>query len=213
MEPLWAMRALLWGAAATGTLFAAAVTRRNGGRGAAMFTWGGLLTTLLALDDAGQLHQVVLPSAVGVSEQLVCSVYVFITMCWVVRFRDLIATPASRWLLGSIFLFAAAIVAEHAGMASQRMLAQVFKLAGVACWTAFFAQTAVGQLRARRVGGELLSLSQQDQARAAREIDATAGAIAELAAMAKEASARRAEGRAAAAASRLSGVVESESVR
>jgi hypothetical protein len=206
MEPLWALRVLVWCAAATVALFAAAVNRRRGGRAAAMLLWGGVLTSVLAIDEAGRLHEDVLPSLFGFSEQAICSVYAAMAVAWIVRFRKEIAPPTSAWLLGGIACFAMAIAVEHVVIGRHGSLDGVLKLAGVACWAGFFIRTASRQLRAARVTGELLSLSQQEQLAAANELDATAATMAELMAMAQEAAARRTEGRTVARSRQLSDV-------
>ena len=213
MESLWAMRVLVWCAAATVALFAAAANRRHGGRAAAMLLWGGMLTSVLAIDEAARLHEDVLPSLLGCSEQLVCSVYAALAVAWIVRFRSEITPPTSGWLLGGIACFAAAIGVEHVVIGRHVEVESALKLAGVACWAGFFVRSAARQLRAMRIGGELLSLSQQEQAAASKELDATAATMAELMAMAKEAAARRAESQTTARGRKLSDADSPVSVR
>ena len=220
MEALWAMRVVFWFAAGSVAVIASAVNRSGGRQQRAMLLWGGLITYLLAYDEAMHLHDELATEVIGCSEQLICSMYALLAMMWLARFRTAMPAPPVGWLVGSIALFAGAIAMEQVPMPQQAVVVGALKLLGVACWGGFFARCAVEQFRAggKQLHGQLLSLSQHEQVRMSQELDATSATIAELTAMAKDAASRRSEGsaarsRAPGVARKLSAPVESVRVR
>ena len=139
---------LLWATGAAITLFAAALARgRRGARGFLLHV--GLLTLLLAVDDALLLHEAVIPGVLNMPEELTLSLYAAVLLAAVVRFPARFAEPSSRamLLIGGVF-FALAIVLDvsELRLPYETWIEDSCKLLGIVGWVGFLVRAAASEL-------------------------------------------------------------------
>jgi hypothetical protein len=145
--------AVLWAAAASVTLFAAALLRSpQVAEVRAYLAYAGALTAWLLLDDLYMFHERVLPDSVGVPQWLVLTTYVVLVAGLCARFRRLIVATDYRLLAVAGACFALSIASDQAPGAWHRLDWLVFvedgaKLLGIASWLAYFTSTAARALR------------------------------------------------------------------
>jgi len=146
--------AVLWSAAASIALFAAALLRgAHASELRAYLAYAGLLTAWLLLDDLYMLHERVLPDMLGVPQRLVFAIYVALTIALFVRFRRIVATTDHRLLALAITCFAVSIASDQGPGSWHRWPWLAFiedgaKLLGIASWLAYFVSTAARAVRA-----------------------------------------------------------------
>ena len=144
----------LWATGAAITLFAAALVPR-GWRGARGFLLHvGLLTMLLAVDDALLLHEAVIPGVLNMPEELTLSLYAAVLLAAVVRFPARFAEPTSRaTLLMAGLFFALAIVLDVSDprLPYETWIEDSCKLLGIVGWVGFLVRAAASELRPAHV--------------------------------------------------------------
>ena len=106
--------------------------------------FAGCLTTLLLLDDFLLWHEVVLPYLLGISEKVVYTVYVLLTLTYLIRFRDPIRNSGYGLLLLSGVFFASSVLLDLKLHSSdfKSLTEDGAKLLGIATWSAFHIRTA-----------------------------------------------------------------------
>ncbi len=139
---------LLWAAGAAILFFTALVMLLAGGSDQRhlvfQFILGGVLTTLLCVDDFFLVHDVVLPK-LGFSETVAYVVYAVIALIYVIYARNEIL--AARWpmFLISIFCLALSVkidVFMNYDNDFRLLIEDGAKLIGIAAWLSFHAETA-----------------------------------------------------------------------
>ena len=151
---------LFWCAAAVVCLFTAAVLRRTSGRSewSYFFTFAGILTAILLLDDFFLIHDEIVPNYLfpkkgwlHLNEKVVLAVYALIAMRFFWNCRWLILRKTD-WLLLAVAMgfLALSVISERsftkAVIPSKelRFLAEDgFKLMGIVGWFHYFARTAL----------------------------------------------------------------------
>lgn len=142
---------LLWAAAAAVCFIVAIVLRARGGaRNEQAFFWSaGWLTTLLGIDDAFMLHDVVLPDQLGVPESIVYALYAGAVLAFVaVFFRRLLASEYATIVIAFAF-FALSILADVRELPGLDpfLLEDGAKAIGIVAWVTYFFRTGVHVLR------------------------------------------------------------------
>ena len=139
-----------WGAGAAAAGLAAAVLWTTPPRREVLsLAFLSTFTLYLAADDALQLHELVLPSHLGVPQDAVYAFYLFVAGGYLVLARSVILRT-NWWLLGlALLAFAASIgmdlVEEADGLPI--LLEDSAKLFGILTWCVYIAHTAFAELR------------------------------------------------------------------
>lgn len=149
---------------ATSTAFFGSWLARYGGRPAAatMLGRGGLLSTVLLLDDLFQLHVAVKP-LFGVSKAMVYVVYLAVAGWWVLTQQREIRRTRSELLLASLFAFGGSVFVDQFGSRlpllndeALLLVEDACKFLGVLAWAQYFVLTSsdivksiLGELRAK----------------------------------------------------------------
>lgn len=140
---------LLWSAATAVCLFVGLALVQEG-EWRRLLVWAGLLSALLAFDDAFLFHDEVVPIHAGIPGELVGIAYVVGTLALVVRFRSVIAR--SNWVLLAVALGLFGVSAAIDVLSSR--LSEVVpsgavtlaedgpKLLGIGTWLAYFVSAA-----------------------------------------------------------------------
>jgi hypothetical protein len=147
---------LMWGAAATLCLFAAAgLPARSGTR--AFWIYAGILSLALTADDLFLLHEILFPSYLGVPEPAVYVLYGALAAGFLVLFRRTILRTEFVLLALALGWFALSLVVDrwgHLFLARGFWLVEDgFKLLGIVSWLLYFARTAYRDVRAPAAGG------------------------------------------------------------
>jgi hypothetical protein len=139
-----------WGAGAAAGGLAAAVLWTRPVRGEVLsLAFLAMFTLYLAADDALQLHEVVLPSHLGIPQDAVYAAYLIVVGSYLVLARSAIL-QTHWWLLGlALLAFAASVgmdlVEEAEGLP---ILAEdSAKLLGILTWCLYIAHTAFVELQ------------------------------------------------------------------
>lgn len=155
---------MLW-AATVGICFLAFAVLRNCSAQPVLkqFFWaGGFISLLLLLDDALQIHEVIVPRFLGLSSNWVFLLYAAIAVLFIVRFRDLIAKGRVTLFFTSLIFLGLSVFINrlHAydmahllfieGRAARFFIEDGFKLLGITGWMGFFANTAFVALTSRK---------------------------------------------------------------
>jgi hypothetical protein len=133
---------LLWSAAASISLFSAAVARD---RGLARFLLaGGLLTAWLGLDDLFTLHESAFPDYLGISEKTVLGAEILFAAAVLLGFVRVIVRT-DFLILGLALAFFASSEIFDQGFLNQGLnylLDDGLKLFGLVSWTTYFVRTS-----------------------------------------------------------------------
>ena len=175
---------LLWAATAGVCLFCAAATRtssQNSPGERAFFLLGGLLTTLLLLDDLFMLHQDVFEGVFGIPEKLTYAGYGVAAAAYMVAFRRKIFSSPCLPLVAAMGLFAASIVIDLVAP-HRELFEDGAKLLGIGCWAGYFASMAAARVRGLAIAAELAAIGQQLE----RQVAAQSDAVAALARLGRE---------------------------
>jgi hypothetical protein len=141
---------IAWGAGAAAAGLAAAVLWTTPPRREVLsLAFLSTFTLYLAADDALQLHELVLPSDLGIPQDAVYAFYLFVAGSYLVLARSVILRT-SWWLLGlALLAFAVSVgmdlVQEAQGLPI--LLEDSAKLLGILTWCTYIAQTAFAELR------------------------------------------------------------------
>jgi hypothetical protein len=145
---------LLWGAGAAIALFAAALVSRGRRSARGFFLYVGLLTMLLAVDDALLLHEAVIPGVLDVREELTLVLYAAALLAAVVWFPARFSDPSSRaMLLMAALFFAAAMFLDvyELRLPHRTWIEDSCKLLGIVGWVGFLVLSAARELRPAHV--------------------------------------------------------------
>jgi hypothetical protein len=140
---------LLWCAAAAVSLFTSAIGRMTGqdNEVTRFFFWGGLLTTLLLLDDMFMLHEIFM-YRLHIHEKITISTYGGLLLVYLLRYRTLILKTDFLFLLSALFfLGTSALLDMNEGLSWQYALEDGAKLLGIASWLGYYLVTCSEQLR------------------------------------------------------------------
>jgi hypothetical protein len=140
---------LVWAGTAAVSLLAGFLSRNpQSDRGlAAPFLAFGLLTTVLASDDAFQIHELVAPALIDRGESLLIGAYALVLAGLLVRYRSFVLRTDFGLLLvsGALFLVSAAL--DH-WLPGLHLLEDGSKFVGIATWATWLVGTAIAVLRA-----------------------------------------------------------------
>ncbi|MGL4502867.1 MAG: hypothetical protein ACRCU2_27640 [Planktothrix sp.] len=121
--------------------------------------FGGLITTVLMLDDSFQFHEEVFPTYFGIPEKIVYLAYVIMVALYLVKFHKIILNSRYVVFLGLAFVcFALSILLDmraiidlvEVGLIYDRdraLLENGFKLFGIVSWFTYFSLTCKDQLQ------------------------------------------------------------------
>lgn len=139
---------LVWWTAATACLVAGAVLRSRGEPAAMPFFVAGLLSVILAVDDAYLVHDILFERIFGIDDIYVFAVYAFLFLLFLVVFRGFVR--ASPWpvLALAAMLNAVSIVIDGLDPASGEpdFLEEGLEFLGIATWSTFFVWLSVARL-------------------------------------------------------------------
>jgi hypothetical protein len=135
---------LLWCATAAICLFSAGLLRQHGLRAEARFlSWGGLLTTVLLLDDLFMIHEYIAPMHFHVNEKVVLAIHACAAGAYLVSQRRLILAANYQLLAAAMLLFFLSMVVDVADVPGWwRPAEDGFKLLGIASWFGYHAGMA-----------------------------------------------------------------------
>ena len=131
----------IWSASATLCLFSFAIlARHEKHRKFRQFLLvSGLLTMLLALDDAFLMHEFVLPS-IGIPQNFVLGSYVVFVLLYLLRFKQVILETEYVLLAMALFFFAVSVILDvlHSPGIHPYFFEDSAKLVGLVSWLAYF---------------------------------------------------------------------------
>jgi hypothetical protein len=120
--------------------------------------FGGVITTILMLDDFFQLHEEVLPNYLGISEKIVYLAYAMMVALYLIKFHKIILNSRYLLFLGLAFVsFTLSLLLDmraivdlvEMGLIYDRdraLLENGFKLFGIVSWFTYFSLTCKEQL-------------------------------------------------------------------
>jgi hypothetical protein len=151
---------LLWTAAAAMCLLSSRMLSKyfDSGKMRRFLWFSGLLTLLLAIDDAFLLHEDVLPFR-GIPENLVLLTYFILIILYLIKFSSLILTTEYVFLSMAFLCFGGSIlfdvIVEGLGVT---VIEDGLKLTGIVYWITYFYRTALAAIgRAGNTNSETLS--------------------------------------------------------
>lgn len=138
---------LLWAGTASVCLLVAYLVRahRTDAGLAAPFLSFGLLTVVLAFDDAFQLHELVAPAVVERGEALLIGVYALLLAGLVVRYRSFVLSTSFGLLLVSSALFLASAALDR-WLPGLHLPEDGAKFVGIATWATWLVGTGIAVL-------------------------------------------------------------------
>lgn len=142
---------LIWaGTAAVCLLVAVLVRGEESGRGlAAPFLSFGLLTTVLASDDAFQIHELVAPALTDKGEPLAIGAYALVLGWLLIRYRSFVLSTSFELLLVSSALFLASAALDR-WLPGLHLLEDGAKFVGIVTWATWLIGTAIAALTDER---------------------------------------------------------------
>ena len=158
------LEGILWSASLSVCLFALIVMQRQNSDFAGskrFFLQGGILTSMLLLDDVFLFHEEIAPDYLHISEKVVIATYlimgiVFVFSNWreILSSEYFILTLALAMFGASIFLDATPIEvfpARYFWEQLELFLEDGFKFAGIATWLTYFVRHAIQRIEAVQV--------------------------------------------------------------
>ena len=137
-----------WTVAATAAFAGAAICRMGARSGASRFLFsGGLVTTVLLVDDLLHLHAIAIPSGLGIPSVVVVSALTGLVICWLGgHFHEVRRTTVH--LLGAAafaFALAAVVEAEFSPVPGQgwKIVGDGAELLGILAWSTYFVVTTL----------------------------------------------------------------------
>ncbi len=136
---------MLWSAAFTICFYGA--WRTNGKidkRGQQFLILSGLITMLMTLDDLFQLHELVFPQYLSISENMVYLTYLNIYMIYFIRFRRQLLNSDFMVLGIAFFLLGLSTIIDILPLPIEKdtFLEDAIKLLGAITWLIYFVRTA-----------------------------------------------------------------------
>ena len=146
-----AVGGMLWWAAGALWLLCAWVLRRWGSdRSVAALVLASVFSVWLGIDEMFVLHEVVLPSKLHVSELSIYAAYGALTVLYLLKFREFVASTRWRLLVLALVFFLSSTALDQVAPESPVLLEEGVKLLGIVTWVLFFAATAGDVLTAER---------------------------------------------------------------
>lgn len=142
---------LAWAAAAAVCLLVAFLVHgHESDRGvAAPFLWFGLLTTVLAFDDAFQIHEYVAPALSGKGEPIFIGAYALVLACLLVGYRSFVLrTSFGVMVVSSVLFFVSAGL--DLWLPGLQLLEDGAKFVGIVTWATWLIGTGVAVLAPER---------------------------------------------------------------
>ncbi len=150
----------LWCATAAICLFTALYLKpmNLSGKHQRFLFFAGVITTILMMDDAFQLHEEVFPNYLGISEKIVYLAYASMVAMSVIKFHKIILNSHYLLFLGLAFVcFALSILLDMRALIDlvdmgliydrdRALLENGFKLFGIVSWFTYFSLTCKEQL-------------------------------------------------------------------
>lgn len=134
---------LFWCAAATLCFFLSSLAPTTGGDlSRRFFLCSGLLSLLLLLDDFFQLHEVVLPSLLGIRQRYVLLFYLLLAATFRASFRETIRRHHPLLLALALAFFAVSLGEDIFALAAEPchyLVEDGAKFFGIICWFNYFA--------------------------------------------------------------------------
>ena len=185
---------IVLGSVAAGICFVGAAMQRSM-RSWAFFILGGVLSTILLLDDVFVIHSAAVAPMLGVAASVTYAIYAALAGMYVLAFRRRILSGAVVPLAGALGLLATAMMLDML-LPTEPMLADSIRLLGIGCWGTYFAVTGLAQAPAGP-GGQAGPAGQALALRPIGEpLTGSATALGVLAELAREAADRRDQARA-----------------
>jgi hypothetical protein len=131
---------LLWSATAA-FLFMGAVLLHRQSRKARFLLSAGTITSIVALDDAFQLHNAV-SDHLGIPEIILYAAYFLLILAFLLYFFGEIVAETDFPLLAAAMLFMGVSIAYKVSL-ENFLMEGGFKLLGITFWLAYFSRTAV----------------------------------------------------------------------
>ena len=140
---------LVWWSCAVVCALAWALRRRDDERrSTALFAAAGI-TAYLALDDLFQIHEVVFPDMIGISQLAVIAAYALALAAYVAFFRRFVRESDWPLLALAVAFFAASVALDTLGDAvgwKNHLLEDGAKLFGIVAWSAYFVRIGVATI-------------------------------------------------------------------
>lgn len=136
---------MLWSAAFTICFYGAWRTNgKSDKRGQQFLIFSGLITMLMTLDDLFQLHELVFPQYLSISENMVYLTYLNIYMIYFIRFRRQLLNSDFIVLGISFFLLGLSTIIDILPLPIEKdtFLEDAIKLLGAITWLIYFVRTA-----------------------------------------------------------------------
>lgn len=136
---------MLWSAAFTICFYGAwRINRKMDKRGQEFLIFSGLITLLMTMDDLFQLHELVFPQYLSISENMVYLTYLNIYMIYFIRFRKQLLNSDFIVLGIAFFFLGLSTVIDILPLPIEKdtFLEDAIKLLGAITWLIYFVRTA-----------------------------------------------------------------------
>lgn len=136
---------MLWSAAFTICFYGAwRINRKIDKRGQEFLIFSGLITMLMTMDDLFQLHELVFPKYLSISENMVYLTYLNIYMIYFIRFRKQLLNSDFIVLGIAFFFLGLSTVIDILPLPIEKdtFLEDAIKLLGAITWLIYFVRTA-----------------------------------------------------------------------
>lgn len=136
---------MLWSAAFTICFYGAwRINRKIDKRGQEFLIYSGLITMLMTMDDLFQLHELVFPKYLSISENMVYLTYLNIYMIYFIRFRKQLLNSDFIVLGIAFFFLGLSTVIDILPLPIEKdtFLEDAIKLLGAITWLIYFVRVA-----------------------------------------------------------------------
>lgn len=141
----------LWSATVAVCMFSARILSRRATRHplTSFLLSSGLLTMLLGLDDAFQLHEEVLP-AIGIPEIVVYASYLLLLLLYLIKYQSIIRQTEHILLIMALLFFGVSVILDilEYPPRAQYVFEDGAKLVAIISWMAYFLRTGASAVYA-----------------------------------------------------------------
>ncbi|MEX0655709.1 MAG: hypothetical protein WD534_18475 [Phycisphaeraceae bacterium] len=141
---------MLWTATATVCLFGAFLLRRTAAPPAVprCFLAIGLFNLVLGADDLLMGHEVLVPTTLGISEDVVYVIYAVVALAWLVSYRQIILAGSWGLLVVAVGFLGASVLIDvfYPFQWLHFLFEDGAKLMGLSVWASYFVAAVTGQL-------------------------------------------------------------------